>query len=208
MKLYDSALSPYGARVRLYAAKKGIALDIESPPADYHAINPTAKVPCLVDGRLVLPESEVIVEYLEDRFPEPPLRPASAEGRAMARLLSRIGDLYVYPALAALFTQMGSPTRDPAVVSQKVEDLAYGLDQLEAFIVTGGTAVDGGFSTADCALVPILFFTVQFLEQVAPELLRAHPRVVAYWAAVQGEAAVPPLVAELRQALAAFLTQR
>ncbi|WP_158596042.1 glutathione S-transferase family protein [Oleomonas cavernae] len=208
MKLYDSTLSPYGARVRLYAARKGIELDIENPPADFQAINPTAKVPCLVDGRLVLPESEVIVEYLEDRFPEPPLRPASAEGRAMARLLARIGDLYVYPALAALFTQMGSPRRDPAVISRKVEELAYGLDQLEAFIGTAGTAVDGGFSTADCALVPILLFTVQFLEQVAPDLLRTHPRVVAYWAAIQQETAVAPLVAELRLALAAFLTQR
>ena len=105
MLLYDAARCPYCARVRIVLAEKGIAyepieIDLGDRPAWIYEKNPLGKVPVLEeDGGFVLPESVVIMEYLEDRYPEPPLRPADPAERALSRLLveqfdERLGDAY------------------------------------------------------------------------------------------------------------------
>jgi RNA polymerase-associated protein len=102
--LYDAARCPYCVRVRIVLAEKGIAydpveIDLDDRPALLYAKNPLGKVPVLEeeDG-LVLPESVVIMEYLEQRFPDPPLWPADPAQRALGRLLverfDRLGDPY------------------------------------------------------------------------------------------------------------------
>ncbi len=102
--LYDAARCPYCARVRIVLAEKGVAydpveIDLDDRPAWIYAKNPLGKVPVLEeDGGLVLPESVVIMEYVEERFPEPPLWPADPAERALGRLLverfDRLGDPY------------------------------------------------------------------------------------------------------------------
>jgi stringent starvation protein A len=90
--LYDADRCPYCARVRIVLAEKGIeyetvAIDLDDRPAWIYEKNPLGKVPVLEDDTFVLPESAVINEYLEERFPEPPLWPADAADRALGRLL-------------------------------------------------------------------------------------------------------------------------
>jgi glutathione S-transferase len=90
MKLYDAARCPFCARVRLALAEKEVAyetleIDLAKRPALLYELNPVGKVPVLDDG-FPLPESAVILEYLEERFPAPPLLPADPAGRARARL--------------------------------------------------------------------------------------------------------------------------
>ena len=90
MKLYDAARCPFCARVRLALAEKGVAyetvaIDLADRPPLLYELNPLGKVPVLDDG-FPLPESAVILEYLDDRFPAPPLLPADPAGRARARL--------------------------------------------------------------------------------------------------------------------------
>ena len=90
MKLYDAARCPYCARVRLALAEKAAAdetveIDLRDRPAWIYELNPSGKVPVLEDG-FVLPESVVIMEYLDERYPEPALLPTAREGRARARL--------------------------------------------------------------------------------------------------------------------------
>jgi glutathione S-transferase len=98
VKLYDAARCPYCARVRIALAEKGLAyeaipIDLDERPDWIYELNPTGKVPVLDDG-FVVPESAVIMEYLEDAYPETPLLPADPEGRARARLaLLRFDDL-------------------------------------------------------------------------------------------------------------------
>jgi glutathione S-transferase len=99
MKLYDASRCPYCARVRIALAEKGldvelVPVDLQSRPPWMIALNPPkGRVPVLDDG-FVLPESEVILEYLEERHPEPPLLPAGAAERAAARVLvHRFDDL-------------------------------------------------------------------------------------------------------------------
>jgi glutathione S-transferase len=105
MLLYDAARCPYCARVRIVLAEKALAyetveIDLADRPAWLYDKNPLGKVPVLEeDGGLLLPESEVIMEYLEERFPEPALWPADPAERALARLWlqqfdRRLGDDY------------------------------------------------------------------------------------------------------------------
>src|SRR6202022_3453826 len=79
----------------------------------YLAINPLGRVPALEldDGR-VLPESEVICEYLEDAYPEPSLRPKDPWSRAQVRLISRVCAIYLVMAMVPLFTASGQRRRD------------------------------------------------------------------------------------------------
>ena len=90
--LYDAPRCPYCARVRIVLAEKDIpyetvVIDLSNRPASLYEKNPSGKVPVLEDGGWVLPESAVIGEYLEERFPEPPLLPSDPAERAIARLL-------------------------------------------------------------------------------------------------------------------------
>jgi glutathione S-transferase len=90
VKLYDAARCPFCARVRLVLAEKGlewetVEIDLSDRPAWLYELNPLGKVPVLDHG-FVLPESSVIMEFLEDRYPEPALLPDCPKERARARL--------------------------------------------------------------------------------------------------------------------------
>ena len=90
--LYDADRCPYCARVRIVLAEKGIGyetvvVDLDDRPAWIYEKNPLGKVPVLEEDAFVLPESAVINEYLEERYPEPPLWPADPAERAHGRLL-------------------------------------------------------------------------------------------------------------------------
>ena len=125
MKLIDAARCPYCARVRIALHEKGLAyetveVDLTDRPAWLVELNPPAgRVPVLDDG-FMLPESEVIMGYLEDRYPAPPLLPADPGGRAEARLLVQrfdeaLGrDYYAY--------RRG----DPNALAEKLERLEVG----------------------------------------------------------------------------------
>ena len=90
--LYDASRCPYCARVRIVVAEKGlehetVEIDLDDRPAWIYEKNPLGKVPVLEEDAFVLPESAVIDEYLEERYPEPALWPADAAERAFGRLL-------------------------------------------------------------------------------------------------------------------------
>ena len=97
--LYTAERCPYAARARITLAEKGIAydaveIDLADRPAWLYQKNPLGRVPVYEeDEGLVLPESEVIMEYLEERFPEPALWPDDPAERALGRLwLKRFDD--------------------------------------------------------------------------------------------------------------------
>jgi glutathione S-transferase len=103
--LYTAERCPYAARARIVLAEKGLAydaveIDLDDRPAWLYDKNPLGRVPVYEeDDGLVLPESRVIMEYLEERYPEPALWPADAAERALARLWlerfdDRLGDAY------------------------------------------------------------------------------------------------------------------
>jgi glutathione S-transferase len=98
VRLIDAPRCPYCARVRIALAEKGVdyetvEIDLGDRPPWVFELNETGRVPIL-DDELVLPESEVIMEYLDERFPAVPLLPTDRSERAKARLLvHRFDDL-------------------------------------------------------------------------------------------------------------------
>ena len=90
--LYDAGRCPYCARVRIALAEKGIEyetveIDLDDRPAWIYEKNPLGRVPVLEEDTFVLAESAVIDEYLDDRYPDPPLWPTEPAERALGRLL-------------------------------------------------------------------------------------------------------------------------
>jgi glutathione S-transferase len=90
--LYDADRCPYCARTRIALAEKGIEyetveIDLDDRPSWIYEKNPLGRVPVIEDDAFVLPESAVINEYLDERYPQPALWPADAAERAFGRLL-------------------------------------------------------------------------------------------------------------------------
>ena len=91
MTLFSEATCPYSHQARIVLAEKGITveivnIDLDNKPEDLIDLNPYQTVPTLVDRELVLYESKVIMEYLDERFPHPPLMPVDPVSRARTRL--------------------------------------------------------------------------------------------------------------------------
>ena len=150
MILYDAARCPYCARVRIVLAEKRLAydpieIDLDARPAWLYAKNPLGKVPVLEeDGGLVLPESAVIMEYLDERFPEPPLWPADPAERALGRLLvfrfdERLGDAYYA-------VRRGEPGAE--------RELERRLEELDRELAERPYLTGGEFGLADVAFFP------------------------------------------------------
>lgn len=163
MKLYALALSPFAARVRLALRLKGLDYEMLPPPGgstrspDYLAINPIGKLPVLVTGDgLTVPESEVIIDYLEQRFPDPPLIPADPARRVQMGLIVRAFELYATPALFRLFGQMDPAIRDPARCEAEILQWRNGLALTDHFVADGPFAVGDAPGKADCILLPSL----------------------------------------------------
>lgn len=209
MKLYGADLSPYVQRVKMQLAAKGLVVDYEGPPCGlkseaYLAINPIGKVPCLVtDSGIALPESEVIVEYIEDAYPKPSLRPRKAEERAQVRLISRLTDVYLVPAMSKTFSLL-APSRDPAAVAVAIEDINKALVHLEKY-ASGKKHIAGNkFTIADCAITPILFFITRIMPVIGVKtVLKPYKNLTKYWKSREKDAISAKAIEEMSRALQA-----
>ena len=147
LTLYDAARCPYCARVRILLAEKAIPyetveIDLQNRPKWLYEKNPVGKVPVLEEDGFVLPESRVILEYLEERHPEPPLLPPNPAERALVRLwIERFGRLSG-PYYRVVFDGDTAEALDA--------ELAKLDSALTASPLLGGTQ----FSLADIAYVP------------------------------------------------------
>jgi glutathione S-transferase len=146
--LYDADRCPYCARVRIVLAEKGleyevVAVDLDDRPAWIYEKNPLGKVPVVEEDDFVLAESAVIDEYLEERWPEPPLWPADPGERALARLLVHRFDELSRPYYALRRGEDGARER----LDAQLASLAARLER-QPFL--SGRA----FGLADVAYVP------------------------------------------------------
>ncbi len=207
MKLYNSNLSPFTARVRIVAYAKGLPLEMVAPPGDreaYLALNPLGKVPCLEVEGTHLPESETICEYLEDAHPEPSLHGATPLERARVRLLARIGDVYVMAPLTRLFGQLNPATRDQAVVDGLLDEMRAGLGVLEGYVDGGPHAAGGRLTLADASLMPVIFMARSVAKMLGAELFADVPKVSAYYDGICQHPAVARVKTEMAEALQAY----
>lgn len=205
-KLYNNNLSPFSARCRIQIYAKRLDVEMVAMPGaltseEFVKLTPMHKVPALVSGDMVIPESEVIVEYLEDVEPDVSLLPSTPEGRAQARLLARIGDLYIMVPLGKLFGQINPQGRDAKLVKELFGELDKGLGWLAHYLDGSKYAVDGELSIADCALIPMLFFASKITPLFGRDcVLCDAPKVHDYYHATLEDEAVARVHKELEQA--------
>jgi glutathione S-transferase len=164
LTIIGNHLSPYVRKVLVCLELKGIPYRID-PIApfvgneEFSRLSPLRRIPVLIDGELVLNDSTVICEYLQDRFPEIPLYPADPVQRARARWLeeyadSQLGDVIVW----RMFFQKGirrflfnEGTDEDVVRKAREEELPVALDYLEAQLPEQGW-IFGELSIADISL--------------------------------------------------------
>jgi RNA polymerase-associated protein len=171
MNLFSSATCPQSHRVRMVLAEKGITVeildvDVNQKPEDLIDLNPYNTVPTLVDRELVLYDPHTIVEYLDERFPHPPLMPVDPVSRARTRLaLFRIEqDWYdLVPALESKGEKTSSKAR-----KQLRDSLTSSAEVFEA----KPYFLSDEFSLVDASIAPILWrlmrYRVELPRQAKP----------------------------------------
>ena len=100
MLLYEHPLSSYAQKIKIALREKGVAFDLELPESfgtgrtdgPFAEANPRREVPVLVDGATRIFESTIILEYVEERWPNPPLLPRDPAARANARMIEEVCD--------------------------------------------------------------------------------------------------------------------
>ena len=157
MTLYSGALDPFSHQVRIVLAEKGVSVDILSidenhPCEELLEINPYNSLPTLVDRDLVLYKAGVIMEYLDERFPHPPLLPVYPIARAKSRLMMfRIeNDWY-----KLMDTIEASPDTKKAEKARK--ELKDGLLALSPVFEEMPYFLSEDFSLVDCVIAPLLW---------------------------------------------------
>ena len=161
MLVIGSYVSPYARKVIVALGIKGIAHEVDPITPffgndEFGRLSPLRRIPVLVDGELVLNDSTVICEYLDETRPEPPLMPRDPVARARSRWLeeyadSRLGDLIIwrlfYPRVVAPRVFKREP--DAAAIEQvAAHDLPEAVDWIEAQAPSEGFLF-GGVGTAD-----------------------------------------------------------
>jgi len=203
MKLYGFQPSPFGTRVRLAMRHKGLSFDIAPPTAvdpktaPFLAPSPM-EVPTLVlDDGAALSGSTVILDYLEDAYPKPSLRPDSPVARARARMLMQTPDTYMQNAPRNLFGMADPTKRDLAAIDESFGMIVTALQFVDARLDDGAWAIGGQVSIADCALIPMLN-AISLLAVIhgRPDVISKHLRLASYWAAVQHDPINAALIAE------------
>ena len=156
MTLYSSNHCPYSHRVRIALLEKNVTADIigldeDYLPVDLMDLNPYNSVPTLVDRDMVLFNSRIIMEYLDERYPHPPLLPIDPVNRAQSRLfLYRIErDWY---SLVDVF----KGDDEQAKVQARVE-LRDGLTAVAPIFEQKPFFMNDEFSLVDCSLAPVLW---------------------------------------------------
>ncbi|NNL67599.1 MAG: glutathione S-transferase family protein [Myxococcales bacterium] len=207
MQLYSGPLSLFTAKVRIALREKGIAAEIIDVPFGRQGYepkhpevvrrNPKAQVPVLVDGEVSLTDSTVILEYLEDRYPEPALYPKDPAGRARCRQLEMFADEILFPPVLTLIRQVFYTPEgggDAEAVAEARRAIAGFHDDLEAQL-GDGPFFCGAFSVADVGI----FLDCMFAASFGAGFGERHVRLRAW---LERMSARPAIAQEAREMLA------
>ncbi|WP_421860386.1 glutathione S-transferase family protein [Parvibaculum sp.] len=172
--LYEHPLSPYAQKVKISAREKNLDLDLRTPDGigaggakgEFAAANPRAEVPALIDGDTRIFDSTIILEYLEDKFPSPAMRPATPEARAKMRMIEEVCDTH-YEAInwgLGEIAYFRRATGDKAAQIQEhaSEQTAKIQSWLTKQLGNGDWFADRAFGWGDLSVVPYVNASVGF----------------------------------------------
>lgn len=213
LKMLNTGSSPYATRCRMALYAKGASVSLIPPPGGigsdaYKALHPYIKVPTLWIGRgegeeAILQESMAILEWIDDAFPSPLLKPDDALQRARMRMIAQLFDQSVMSHLMTLFPHRDLKTRDPSVVARGIAAIADGFDRIEHHLPSEGFAASSTLTLADCVAMPILYLILDFMPHFsAPSPLASRPKCAGYWHRLLRHDLVKRIHAEMAEHLA------
>jgi RNA polymerase-associated protein len=177
MTLYSATTCPFSHRCRIVLFEKGmdfqiIDVDLDNKPEDLAVMSPYGRVPVLVERELILYESNIINEYVDDRFPHPQLMPADPVMRARARLFLHRFEQELFCHIDAV------ETGTPKVADKARAAICDNLTVISPVFAKQKYMLGDEFSMLDVAISPLLwrldYYGVKLPKQAAPLLKYAE----------------------------------
>jgi len=157
MVFFSDPTDHYSHRVRIVLAEKGVTVDLVEgdtahPPAELGDLNPYNSLPTLVDRDLVLYQSHVMMEYLDERFPHPPLLPVYPVARAESRLF-----MWRIERDWCNLIESIQNSRSDNVVKKATKELREGILAIAPIFSEKPFFMNDEFTLVDCCIAPILW---------------------------------------------------
>lgn len=192
--LYAHPFSSYSWKAQIALDEKGVDFDYRNVDPEFpqhgeqlRALWPVGKFPLLVDGDRAVFETSIIIEYLDRVQPEPHLIPADPDAALRVRQMDRVFDLHVMAVVQDIVNDRirGPEGHAPMIVDKARAALDTIYRWLDTQLAGGGWATPDGFTLADCAAAPALFYA-DWVHEIPAELenvrnyrarLLVHPSV-------------------------------
>ena len=157
MVLYSGTTCPFSQRCRFVLFEKGMDFEIKdvdlfNKPEDISVMNPYGQVPVLVERDLILYESNIINEYIDERFPHPQLMPADPVARARTRLF-----LFNFERELFVHVQTLENSNNPKLIERAKPAIRDRLVQLAPVLLKNKYMLGDDFSMLDVAIAPLLW---------------------------------------------------
>lgn len=174
MVLYSGTTCPFSQRCRFVLFEKGMDfevrdIDLYNKPEDISVMNPYGQVPILVERELILYESNIINEYIDERFPHPQLMPADPTMRARTRLFLFNFERELFSQVSILENRNDADTKAQDQARQKIRD---GLAQIAPILTKNKYMLGEEFSMLDVAIAPLLWrldhYNIELPKSAAP----------------------------------------
>jgi len=175
MVLYSGTTCPFSQRGRFVLFEKGMDfeirdIDLYNKPADISVMNPYGQVPILVERDLVLYESNIINEYIDERFPHPQLMPADPVMRARTRLFLYNFEKELFVHVSTLEDRSAKP--DEKKLANARQNIRDRLAQLAPMLLKNKYMLGEEFSMLDVAVAPLLWrldhYGIELPKNAAP----------------------------------------
>jgi len=158
MTFFSDGANHYSHRVRIVLAEKGVAVDVmdvdpAEKPEDLATLNPYNELPTLVDRELTLFEPNIMMEYLDERFPHPPLLPVYPVERARSRLLMH----RIHRDWCEAVDALTAGTEKEATLNKYRKDFTDNLVAIDGIFAELPFFMSEDFTLVDCCVAPILW---------------------------------------------------
>jgi glutathione S-transferase len=178
LKLYDSPECPFCQKTRIVLAEKDLSYELvpvdlqagEQKRPEFIKLNPFGKVPVLIDDEVIVYDSTIINEYLEDEYPHPQLMPSDSAARARVRTFEDYADNAFIPLTGTIMRELRKPEaeRDQEKLTTSRQQVARMLAVIDGSLA-GRNWLVGNFSLADVAFAPRIVILPALGVSVDPE---------------------------------------
>ena len=170
MIIYGLPICNFTNRVLICLNLKKIPYELVPPPGgygskEYKKIVPLGTIPALKHEGLILSESEVINEYLNDIYPNPNLLPLNLKKKAHVRMLCRFHDLKLEPIIRSFFPQMNPLNRNAEKIKSKFLEMKTSIKKLDNLIGQDEFFYGNSLTLADCAYIPSILLGIEIWDE-------------------------------------------